>query len=347
MRITPERLDGQRELAPLYLVAGNEPLQQTETLDILRRRAREAGFAEREVFDADSSGFDWHTLEAAGASLSLFSDKRLFELRLGNGGIGKEGADALVRYATAPPPDVLLLATCDRFDGKLKKSRWCKALDTAGVIVEVAVPPPARLPDWLARRMRERDLQPDAEALALLAERVEGNLVAAAQEIDKLQLLHGSGPVDADAVLRASTDSARYDVYDLVEATLAGRLGRSLHILEGLRGEGAAESLVIWALAREVRALVSMARAVASGEPSGRVMQAHGIWSSRQQQVGAALRRAGPKRWAATLRACAHADRVVKGQARGSAWQALREAVTLGAGGPPVAAIRYQRPGRT
>ncbi|HEY5791265.1 MAG TPA: DNA polymerase III subunit delta, partial [Gammaproteobacteria bacterium] len=289
MRIAPSQLDLRRPLAPVYLVAGDEPLQQTETLDQLRQAAREQGYAEREVFDADGSGFDWNAFLAAGANLSLFAARRLFELRVGEGAIGNEGAAAVLSYCAQPPADVVLLIVCNRYDSALKRGRWCNACDAAGVVVEVQVPKGNQLPGWIARRMRSRGLQPDAAATALLAERVEGNLMAAAQEIDKLLLLHGSGPVDADAVLRATTDSARYGVYDLVDAALGGQLARSLRILDGLRGEGTAETLVVWALAREVRGLAAMAREVARGQPVARVLQSHRVWSSRQGLVGAAL----------------------------------------------------------
>ncbi|MDX1594385.1 MAG: DNA polymerase III subunit delta [Gammaproteobacteria bacterium] len=321
-------------MAPVYLLAGDEPLQQTEALDLLRRRAREAGFAERVVLDTGASGFDWRELGSASASLSLFAERRLFELRLGNGSIGKEGADALVAYAGSPPEDVLLVATCGVFDGKLKKARWVKAIDQVGAVVECRVPRVEALPGWIDRRMRARGMQPSREAVDLLADRVEGNLVAAAQEIDKLLLLNGTGAVDIDTVLRSVTDSARFSVYDLVDATLAAQLARALRVLDGLRGEGTHPTLVLWALAREVRALCSMARDAAGGAPVARVLDAHRVWPWRKRLVGDALRRSGYGHWSDGLAGCARADRVIKGRERGDAWRALRELVTRLAGGP-------------
>jgi len=338
MRTRPQQLTGNQRLAPVYLVAGDEPLQQTEVVDLLRKQARGEGFTEREVFDATVSGFDWRELAGAGASLSLFAERRLFELRLGSGGIGREGADALVAYVGDLPPDVLLIATCNTYDAKLKKARWVKALDQAGVVVECQLPKGGELPNWVTRRMRDRGLVPDREAVELLVDRVEGNLVAAAQEIDKLLLLNGAGKVDADAVLRSVTDSARYSVYDLVDATVGGKLGRGLRVLDGLRGEGSPPALVLWALTREVRGVCSMARDVAAGQQVPRVLEAHRVWSSRKRVIGDALRRAGDTHWANGLRGCARADRVIKGRERGDAWRALRELVTALAGGPDLAA---------
>ncbi len=337
MQVPPGSLGRQRDLAPVYLVAGDEPLQLTEAVDQLHRQAREAGFSEREVLDASTKDFDWRELAAAGASLSLFAERRIIDLRLGNGGIGKEGADAVVAYCASPPPDVLLLATCQVFDGKLKKARWTKAIERAGVVVPCAMPRARELPGWIRERMQARGLQPDGEAVALLADRVEGNLVAAAQEIDKLSLLHGEGRVDVDTVLRSVTDSARFSVYDLVDATLAGRLDRGVRVLEGLRGEGTAPALVLWALAREVRGLCSMARDVARGTGVARVLDAHRVWASRKRLVGDALRRGDDAHWAAGLAGCARVDRVIKGRERGEPWRVLHELVTRLAGGPDLA----------
>jgi DNA polymerase-3 subunit delta len=337
VRIRASQLAGRRDLAPLYLVIGDEPLQQTEAVDLLRRRAREQGFAEREVFDPTASDFDWRNLASAGASLSLFADRRLFELRLGNGAIGSEGADAVVAYCAEPPPDVLLIATCGKYDGQVKKGRWFKALDKAGVVVECQLPKGGELARWIERRMRDRGLQPDREAVDLLIDRVEGNLVAAGQEIDKLELLVGAGAVGADDVLRSVTDSARYSVYDLVDATVSGQLGRSLRMLDGLRGEGGVPTLLLWALAREVRGLCSMAGEVAAGQSPQRVMEAHRIWSSRKRLVGDALRHGDHAHWSDGLRRCARVDRVIKGQAPGETWHALRTLVTRLAGGPEMA----------
>ncbi len=338
MQVRPGSLASQRDLAPIYLVAGDEPLQLTEAVDLLHRRARDAGFSEREVLDASVKEFDWRELGAAAASLSLFAERRIIDLRLGNGGIGREGADAVVAYCEAPPPDVLLVATCNAFDGKLKSARWVKAVERAGAVVPCTLPKGRELGGWIRERMRSRGLEPDGEALALLVERGEGNLVAAAQEIDKLGLLHGAGRVDVDAVLRSVTDSARYSVYDLVDATVAGRLDRGLRVLDGLRGEGTAPALVLWALAREVRGLYSMAREVARGARVERAVDAHRVWASRKRLVGDALRRGDEAHWAAGLADCARVDRVIKGRERGEAWRGLRELVTRLVGGPELAA---------
>lgn len=325
MRLRVDQLGGQRELAPIYLISGDEPLQVGEAADLVRRRAREAGFATREVFEA-VRGFDWGQLQAAGNNLSLFGDQRLFDLRL-PGSPGREGGDALRAYAEALPPDVILLITAPRFDAQAQKSRWFSALDRAGVTVVVYPPDAKQLPRWIDDRMRSRALEPTREAIALLAERVEGNLLAAAQEIDLLSLLHGTGKVDAETVLRVVTDSARYDVYNLVDTVLEGRIGRAQRVLNGLRGEGVATALVLWAVTREVRALCAMAADAANGRPLGQIFSAHRVWQRRQPLVRAALRR-DLAHWRLGLRGCARCDRVIKGQEVGSAWHELGVLVT-------------------
>jgi len=331
MRLRADQIEGQRELAPIYLISGDEPLQVGEAADTVRRRAREAGFATREVFEA-GRGFDWGQLLAAGNMLSLFGDQRLFDLRL-SGSPGRDGGEALRAYADALPQDVVLLITAPRFDAASQKSRWFTTLEKAGVTVVIYPPDAKDLPRWIDNRMRSRGLEPTREASALLAERVEGNLLAAAQEIDMLSLLHGSGQVDAETVLRVVTDSARYDVYDLVDAVLEGRVARVQRVINGLRGEGVATALVLWAVTREVRAMCAMAADVAAGRSLGQVFSANRVWQRRQPLVRAALGR-DLAHWRRGLRGCARCDRVIKGQEAGNAWHELDVLVTTLSGLP-------------
>lgn len=319
MKLSAERLDAQlrERLAPIYLIAGDEPLQREEAADAVRRSARERGYADREVFFGER-GFDWRQLEDASASLSLFASKRVLDLRLPSGKPG-DGADVLIAYAQKPVPDTLLLVV----SAKLERSggRWAEALEKAGVLVAVWPVEARQLPAWLANRMRVRGLSPDHEATVVLAERVEGNLLAAAQEIDKLLLLHGPGPVDAEAVRAAVVDSARYDPYKFVEAALAGDAARTAHVLGGLREEGVEPSLVLWALSQEVRKLASMAWEVHGGVPRAQVLAS--VWEKRRAAVEKALGRHALRDWQAMCASLVHAELVIKGRAAGRAWDEL------------------------
>lgn len=319
MKIAAERLDAhlRERLAPVYLIAGDEPLQREEAADAVRRSAREHGYADREVFFGERN-FDWRQLEDASASLSLFASKRVLDLRLPSGKSG-DGADVLIAYAQNPAPDTLLLVV----SAKLERGggRWAEALEKAGVLVQIWPVEARQLPAWLANRMRVRGLNPDREAAAVLAERVEGNLLAAAQEIDKLLLLHGPGPVDAEAVRAAVVDSARYDPYKFVDAALAGDAARTAHVLGGLREEGVEPSLVLWALSQEIRKLASMAWEIHGGVPRARVLAS--VWEKRRAGVEKALTRHALRDWQALCAALVHADLVIKGRAAGRAWDEL------------------------
>lgn len=324
MQIPPEKLAShlRQGLAPLYFIHGDEPLLVTEAADAVRAAARAEGFSEREVF-AVEPGFDWNQLSAASDSLSLFAERRILELRLPTGKPGEVGARTLRAYAERPPQDTLLIITAGKLEPAARKSKWVTALAEAGVSVTVWPVDLSRLPAWIRQRMRARGLEPTPEAVSLLAERVEGNLLACAQEIDKLHLLRGPGPVDADQVQAAVADSARFDVFTLVDAALQGEAGRCRRILQGLRGEGVEPVLVLWALAREVRSLAAMARLAAQGEPVPRLLARFRVWESRKRMVGGALQRLPWPVWRALMRDAARIDRVVKGQAAGNPWDEL------------------------
>ncbi len=327
-RQLPRHLQG--GLAPVYLVSGDDPLLVQEACDLVRTRAREEGCSERMVFHAEA-GFDWQALLQAAGGMSLFAERRLLELRLPGGRPGEAGARVLQAYGERPPPDTVLLVICPRLDGAAQRSRWFKALEQAGVVVQVWPLTPRELPRWVAERMRAAGLRPDGEAVRLLVERVEGNLLAAVQEIEKLRLLH-EGQVDAEAVLAAVADSARFDVFGLVDAALAGDARRATRILAGLRREGVEPVLVLWALARELRALARMAARVENGEAVEAVLAGQRVWDKRKPLMRAALARHGRRRWQGLLRRAARIDRLVKGQAPGNAWDELLQLALAMAG---------------
>ncbi|MEJ2643427.1 MAG: DNA polymerase III subunit delta [Gammaproteobacteria bacterium] len=324
MQVRLEQLDGQLNggLAPVYLLYGEETLLVQEAADAIRARARAEGYSSREVMHVES-GFDWNALAQASNSLSLFAERRIIELRIPGAKPGDAGAKALRAYAERPPEDTLLLVIAGKLDAAARRSQWVKALEGAGVGIPVWPVDARRLPAWIRRRMEQAGLHPTPAAISLLADRVEGNLLACAQEIEKLRLLQEPGPVDAEAVAAAVTDSARFDVFTLVDSALGGAAARSNRILAGLRAEGVEPVLVLWALARELRVLAAMAREVAAGESPDRVLARRRVWDSRKPALKAALGRYRAPAWQSLLRQCAVIDRMVKGQAPGNPWDEL------------------------
>ena len=324
MQLKPEQLDAHlnKQLAPVYFISGDEPLRVMEAADAVRVAAREQGYGEREVLTVQA-GFDWSGLHAGGGNLSLFSERRIIDLRLPTGKPGKEGAQALRDYAEQPPEDTLLLVTAGKLEPAARKSKWVQALDAAGVVMFVWPLNAQEFITWIGQRMRRRGLVPTDEAVGMLADRVEGNLLACVQEIDKLYLLQGEGEVDAQAIARLVADSARFDVFTLVDAALAGKPARSVRILRGLQGEGVAPQVVLWALAREIRTLAAMTARVADGEAVPAVLARYRVWANRKALVGGALQRLRPAQCTAMLRQCARIDRISKGQGAGNAWDEL------------------------
>ncbi len=325
MRLRPDQLHArltQGALAPVYLVSGDEPLQLMEVADAIRQRARAQGFAEREVLDVQR-GFDWNELAHAGASLSLFSERRIIDLRLGGSSPGKDGGQALTDFCARQSADTLLLVTMDKLDKKQQQARWFKALDEAGVVIQIWPVEPGQLPAWIARRMERHGKRMDADAAELIALRVEGNLMAACQEVDKLALLVDAPAVSLAEVARAVTDSARYDVFEMLDASLAGNGGRVSIMVRGLRQEGAEPLAVFGACMYELRRLCAMTVAAASGVPHERILAEYRIWNQHAPAVRAALGRISAARSARFLREAAHVDRVLKGVIRLDPWFVL------------------------
>ena len=325
MQLKPEQLDAhlRKQLAPIYFISGDEPLRVMEAADAVRAAARRQGYDERDVLMVQA-GFDWDSLMSEAGNLSLFSQRRVIDLRLPGGKPGADGSKALRAYAESPPDDTLLLVTAGKLEPAARKGKWVQALDKAGVVVFVWPLKGQEFNAWVAQRMRQRGLQPTAEAVTLLADRVEGNLLACMQEIEKLYLLQGEGEVDAGAILALVADNARYDVFGLVDSALAGEAARSIRMLQGLRAAGIAPQIVLWALSREIRQLAAMTAVLASGQPVQAVMTRYRIWpAERKSMVAAALQRLSVTQCNTLLQHCARVDRVSKGQAAGNAWDEL------------------------
>lgn len=333
MLVPAQRLEAElaRKLFPVVLISGDEPLLTQEAGDTLRRLARAAGHEERELFVADRS-FDWHAFEANLNSPSLFAARRIVELRMPTGKPGKDGGRVLADYAARPAPDVVLLIMAPKLDQATLKSAWARKVDGAGLVCRVWPPDRRELPGWVAARMKSAGLQPTREAATVIADRVEGNLLAAHQEIEKLALLTGGGAVDAGDVAAAVSDSARYDVFQLADAVMLGDRGRALRILAGLRGEGVEPPVILWALAREIRALARAHAMMASGSSFGEAMSSLRIWQARKPVMQRALARIDRRRSHRLLREAAGVDRVIKGVVRGNAWTGITALVMSAAG---------------
>jgi len=274
------------ELKPVYLLAGEEHLLLLEAADALRARVRDMGYVEREVLDAEGK-FDWSDLTMAAASMSLFATRRLIDLRLPGGRPGKDGSAAIVEYCGQPAPDTILLISCTQWS-KQHEGAWVTAVEKVGSFVPVWPLKPNEFREWIGQRMARGGLKPDADAIDALAERVEGNSLAAAQEIDKLKLLHGSAPLDAATLEDLVADSARFDVFRLSDAALAGEGARALRVLAGLRAEGEqVTGLMGWLLNQ----LQTLARLAGAGNLSA-ALRTERIWPAREGLYRKALQRA-------------------------------------------------------
>lgn len=330
MKLTPAQLAKhlQGPLAPVYVISGDEPLLCQEACDAIRAACRAQDFGERQVFHADA-GFDWNLLREAGASLSLFAEKRLLELRLPSGKPSDEGIAVLLDYLARPAEDTVLLLSLPRLDSKAQKSKWAKTLIEGGNSQFVQIWPvdAVQLPQWIRQRLSQAGLAASAEAIDLLVARVEGNLLAAVQEIEKLKLLVEGNQLDAPTVQASVADSARFDLFGLLDAALAGEAAHALRMLEGLRGEGVEAPVVLWGLARELRLLATLAQQHGQGLPLERLIaQAKPpIFGKRQALVGRAVQRHPASRWNQLLIVAQRIDEQIKGQASGDPWSGLAQ----------------------
>ncbi len=298
-----------RELRPLYVIHGDEPLLALEAAGAIRARARASGFSERAVLAAER-GFHWGELAASGASRSLFGDKKLIELRL-SGKPGNDGAEAIEAFCGDLPPDALTLVTLPRLDKAAQASSWFQTLERQGTVVNVYPVERTRLPEWIAARLARQKQRATPETLQFLADCVEGNLLAA-------------GELDFDAVREAVMNVARYDAQKLSEAMLSGERPRLARMLEGLRGEGEAPPRVLWILAEEIRAICRVQNGIAAGRPVAEVLREARVWGdARQTLVGRAAKKLPRASLLAALEHAAKVDRVLKGIVKGDAWDEL------------------------
>jgi DNA polymerase-3 subunit delta len=315
-----------RGVATLYTVFGDEPLLLLEAADRIRAAARTAGCDEREVVSVEAH-FDWSRLAAVARSTSLFATRRLIDLRIPSGKPGVEGAKALTAWAQDLPPDAVTLITLGEVDWRSQKSAWFGALAAAGTVVEARKVGIDALPAWLDRRLQAQGQQADAATLAFLAQAVEGNLMAAHQEVQKLALLFGAGPLAFDAVRGAVLDVARFDVFDLGAAVLAGDAAKGVRILRVLRATGEGLPFITWKLADEARGLLLVQAAVRRGTPLPQALRDAQVWGDRARQIGPALDRLDADALTDALQCAARIDRIAKGVERGDPWDLLEQLV--------------------
>ena len=334
MQLKGEQLAGhlERELKPVYVVYGDEPLLVIEAADSIRAAARRRGFDEREVLTA-LTGFNWTELHHAAGNMSLFGGRTLIDLRIPTGKPGREGGAAIADYCARPSPDALLLVTLPGLDWKEEKAAWLNALASAGAAVKLIPPNLADLPAWIAGRLRHQAQSADAEGLRFIAERVEGNLIAAHQEIQKLGLLHPPGALSLAQIKDAVLNVARYDIDGLREALLAGDVARLTRTIDGLQQEGEAPPLVLWAMTEEVRALAQIKTGLHDGQPLDGMLRDAKVWGPRQALIKRALQRIDGKTANAALAHAAQIDRMIKGLAKGDIWnEFLRLGLQIAAG---------------
>ena len=315
-----------KPLAPLYVLASDEHLLALEAADRIRKTARAQGFSEREVLVVERS-FKWGALLEANQSQSLFGERKLIELRIPTGKPGKEGGQALQNYAASLSPDNVTLITLPKLDWATQKAAWVGALQQAGVYIDIPLVERNQLPGWIGSRLAALKLSADRQGIDFIAERVEGNLLAAHQEIQKLALLYPEGKLGFEQIQDAVLNVARYDVFKLNEAMLAGDAARLARMLDGLKGEGEALPLVLWAVAEEIRTLLKLKAGMAQGRPLGMLLKEFRIWGPRERLMEPALRRVGMATLEAALQEAAQIDKMVKGlRARafaGDAWDAM------------------------
>jgi DNA polymerase-3 subunit delta len=319
--LLPARLAGEA-LRPAYLIAGAETLLVLEAADAVRAAAREQGCAERESFEADARDFDWKAFAAQANAPSLFSAKRLLERHLPTGKPGREGDEAIAAFCADPPPDATLLVIAGAWS-RQHGGKWSEAISRIGHVVEAREVRAHELPQWLERRLRARGLRVEHGAVQVLAERVQGNLLAAAQEVEKLALLDDGRPLDAARMQQLIAESARYDVFGLVDAALNGQPALVARMLASLQAEGEAVFALMGMVAMELQRAAVLAQAKARGGNLAAEFRTQRVWDSKQAAYTRALARHDAAQWDRFVAEAGRVDRIAKGRAPGDAWRQL------------------------
>jgi len=335
MKIYPEKLSQElkKHLLKLYIVSGDEPLLVQEAADLVREACRSNGFTERELFHAEGN-FDWTSLLYSVGSMSLFAEKKLMEVRMPTGKPGDQGSRTLVELAGQLSEDTVLLLVLPRATQDIQRTKWFKRLEAEGGLIQVWPIEPRELPRWLDGRFRRAGLKATREAVQLMAERIEGNLLAGVQEIERLRLIANNHQVDVQDVIEGVADSARYDVFKLIDAALVGDAARCVRMTDGLQAEGVELMFIINMLVRELRSLESMKTAIEAGESRQSVLKKARVWKNREAPVSRCLERHTLANLRGITARVGQVDRMVKGIEAGDPWRQLQDIVLELAGRP-------------
>lgn len=306
-------------LMPLYIVSGEDTLLMQEATDLLRVGARNAGFSERELHNVET-GFNWNQLLESTNSMSLFGDKKIFEIRLTKPKLDEAGKKALASYLASPSEDNLVILTMGKLDRKTQNTKWFQALEAKSALIQVWPIENHQLPQWIQQRMTSKGFHPDPDAIQLLAERVEGNLLAAAQEVDKLALSIEPGQVSANTIKAAVADHSRYTQYELVDHAIQGNETQALRILSFLQSSGVEPIAILWALSKDLRALEGISSAVANGQAAAKAFRDFRVWDNRKPLFQKALNRHNQQLFRRTLIEAGHIDHSVKGLIKADPW---------------------------
>jgi DNA polymerase-3 subunit delta len=332
MRLRPDQIQNQlnKELSTIYLVSGDESLLVQESCDSIRQHCRKQGFS-REVLHVET-GFDWNELLASANAMSLFSERKLIELRMPTGKPGDAGGKALTEYAANASPDNVLLIICNKLESSSTRTKWYKNIEAAGCTIQCWPIDAKQLPQWISQRLNRAGLKASSEAIDMLAQRVEGNLLAAVQEIEKLRLYTDNDVIDIDTITNAVADNARYDMFGMIDRALEGDASASLRMLRGLKAEGSEPPVLLWALSRELRTLYQCAEQIEQGNGVDRVFQNMRIWDKRKGITKKALSRLGTKKLQQLLNSAYRIDEAVKGMSKENGWDLLEQLIATLAG---------------
>ena len=326
MRLRPEQLHSHLHsntaLAPVYLITGDEPLQKLESIDLIRQAARQQGFDERTVFEVER-GFDWQSLLQVGNNLSLFSNRNLIELRMGRSKPGKEGSSVLIDFTKQASEETLLIISMDKLDKASLKTKWVKSLESQGMLLQTWPINANQLPVWLQNRARKYQKQLTLDAARLIAIRVEGNLLAARQELDKLDLLIDKNSIDVNDIINVVADSSRYNVFNMIEDAYLGNATRAITQLNGLKNEGTEPLTLFGAIMWELRRTCSMATQLETGVPMDSLFRSYQIWDQKKRALVAVLKRHKKTVFDELLDFCAGIDKQVKSINKDRAWDQL------------------------
>lgn len=309
-------------MKPIYLISGDETLLVQEARDALIKTARKQGFSGHEFHSVDKN-FKWQSLYAATHSMSLFDDKSIIELRMTTPKPGNTGSAAIVDYSKNPVSDKILLIITSKIDAATKRSKWFKAIEQVGQ-TQIIWPIDMRdFPAWIEKRLQKAELSTDRSGVKVIINATEGNLLATAQEIEKLRLLYGPGKLSADQIASAIADNARFDVFKLVDSIHTGNAAHTIRVLNRLREEGAEPILILWAIAREMRTLINVQHAIKQGTPAPLALKQNGVWDKRQPLVQQSIRRQPIKRLTKLLADAEKIDLTIKGLHKANVWDEL------------------------